>query len=71
MFNDITMSKRKNIDNANVIFGQSTSKEYDNIVTKKLNIVNMAGNKGREFRQIVVNGDTGAYDGTTGKPMKK
>jgi len=31
----------------------------------------MAGNKGREFRQIVVNGDTGAYDGTTGKPMKK
>ena len=32
MFNDITMSKRKNIDNANVIFGQSTSKEYDYIV---------------------------------------
>ena len=72
MFNDITQSKRKNIDNANIIFNQSTAKEYDFIVSKKLNNSTLTqGNKGREFRQIVVNGDTGAYDGTAGKPMKK
>ena len=59
----ITMSKQKYIDESKIIFDQSTGREFDYIVNKRISAFGSTGTAGqgqgrrdrsREFRQIVV-----------------
>ena len=55
-FLELTYSKQKLIENTKIIFDQCTSKQYDFIISKRLNRTNSAQKTAvrRDFRQIVV-----------------
>ena len=54
---DFTTSKKKQIDRSKIIFEETTAKEYDFILNKKLlntgGKLAQAGQANREFKQIV------------------